>query len=138
MRVLVDTNVFLDFFLKRDDGDSEQFFLNCYTLLNSIYVTSLSLRDIEYTIHRALHSKELSKKYQRATYSICDKVIVISADAAIESLYSNINDYEDSLQIEAAKEALLDCIVTNNKKDYSNCGIPIFTPKEINVIWGTK
>ena len=132
MRILVDTNVFLDYFLKRDEGDAELFFHNCYTLSNSIYVTSMSLRDIEYSLHRMLHNQELSKKYQRATYSICDKVIGISADAAIESLYSETKDYEDSLQIEAAKEAMLDCIVTSDKKDYKNCGIPIFTPKEIN------
>ena len=98
MRILVDTNVFLDCFLKRDEGDAELFFHNCYTLSNSIYVTSMSLRDIEYSLHRMLHNQELSKKYQRATYSICDKVIGISADAAIESLYSETKDYEDSLQ----------------------------------------
>ena len=55
----------------------------------------------------------------------------ISADAAIQSLYSDMKDYEDSLIAVTAKLELLDAIVTNNKKDFLDSDIPVFTPAEI-------
>ena len=134
MRLLVDTNVFLDFLLKRDPGLTEgarDFFSWCAKHKHGIYVTSMSLRDIEYVAHRFFHNKELAKSIQRATYEMCTKVIGISADSAIESLYNDVDDYEDSLIIESAKEALLDGIVTNNKEDFAKSAFPVFSPREI-------
>lgn len=138
MKILVDTNVFLDIFLERDSSDPELFLKNCVIRNNQIYVTSQTLRDIEYSAHKFFHEKKKAKEIQSAVYNICSKVIGISADAAIESLYSDVDDYEDSLQVEAAKEAMLDCIVTSNKKDYQKSYFPVFTPKEINDIWANQ
>lgn len=138
MRMLIDTNVFLDFFLNRDFDEADKMFQYCFEKNNQLYITTLSLRDIEYAAHHAVHDKTISKAIQRKAYNLAHKVIGISADAAINSLFSDIDDYEDSLQIEAAKEALLDCIVTNNKKDFKNCGIAVFTPKELNEIWSKQ
>ena len=133
MRILVDTNVFLDLFLKREPfiEDVRNFFKWCSSKKNQIYITSVSLRDIGYVAHKHFHNKKAARATQIAIYEACAKVIGISADSAIESLYSNVDDYEDSLIVEAAKEELLDAIVTNNKKDYELSDIPIFTPKEI-------
>lgn len=133
MRILVDTNVFLDLFLDRQSfaEDANNFFSWCTKNKNEIYITSMSLRDIGYTAHRFFHDKRAAKAVQFAAYEACKKVIGISADSAIESLYSEVDDYEDSLIIEAAKEELLDAIVTNNKRDFENAGFPVFTPKEI-------
>ena len=133
MRILVDTNVYLDFFLKRDGffEASKEFFKWNKANKNSIYVTSMSLRDIGYIATRFFHSNKIGKEIQQSVYCICTKVIGISADAAIDSLYSEIDDYEDSLLIDAAEEAMVDAIVTNNKKDYLKSKIPVFTPEEI-------
>ena len=133
MRILVDTNVFLDLFLNREEfaKDAHNFFSWCANNKNDIYITSMSLRDIGYTAHRFFHNKNAAKTVQFAAYEACKKVIGISADSAIESLYSDIDDYENSLIVEAAKEELLDAIVTNNKKDFEKAGFPVFTPREI-------
>ena len=42
-----------------------------------------------------------------------------------------MKDYENSLIAVTAKLELLDAIVTNNKKDFLDCGVPVFTPSEI-------
>lgn len=134
MRILVDTNVFLDLLLDRNQeiGDKVEAFFNwCCYKKNRIYITSMSLRDIEYVAHRIYHDKKKAKEIQFSAYQMCSKVIGISADSAIESLYSDIDDYEDSLIIEAAKEEMLDVIVTNNKKDFLGSLFPVFTPEEI-------
>lgn len=133
MRFLVDTNVFLDFFLSRDDDgkDAKTFFTKCFYKRNEIYITSLSLRDIGYISHKILHSDEASRFIQLKAYEFSTKVIGISADSAITSLYKNNKDYEDSLQIEAAKEAMADAIITNDKTGFKESLIPVYTTKQI-------
>ena len=129
----MDTNVLLDFLLKRDKEtqDSLRFFVWCRKNKNQTYVTSMSLRDIEYSVHRFFHDKEKANKAITETYSLCSKVIGISADSAINALYEDYKDYEDELLVWAAKESLLDAIITNNIKDFEGRGVPVFTPKQI-------
>lgn len=131
MRLLVDTNVFLDFFLKRDNVlEVKKFFIDAIKHKDQIYVTSISLRDIEYIAHKVSHDKSISKRVISETYSMCTKVVSITADDAISSIYSDIDDYEDSLIVEAAKREMANAIITSNKKDFRNSGFPLFTPKE--------
>ena len=132
MKLLVDTNVFLDYFLKRENFEEANDFFNwCWKYRNQIYVTSISLRDIGYVARHKLHNEKLSRRIQNSVYRICFKVIGVSADAAIDSIFNNRHDYEDSLQICSANEHLLDGIVTNNVKDFKDSEIPIFTPKQL-------
>ena len=133
MRLLVDTNVFLDYLLGRESGCKEalQFFIWCRHNKNPIYVTSMSLRDIEYIAMKNLHNKKEANVLLGDVYSICSKVVGISADSAISSIYEDYIDFEDELLIQTAREELLDAIVTNNKKDFVDRGFPVFTPREI-------
>ena len=133
MRILVDTNVFLEFFLDREKTKAvKDFFLNCHRLKNDIYISSMSLRDIEYTAHKTFHDKTIAKKVQMGAYKIASKVLSISSSDAIESIYSDVDDYEDALLVEAAKREMLNLIVTINKKDFVNAGFPVFSPEEFN------
>ena len=136
MKLLVDTNVYLELLLKRENHQMvSQFFYLALLKRNQTFVTAMSLRDIGYVVHRRLHDNEKTKKLQMKIYSMTSKVLSTSADCAIESLYSDNPDYEDSLQMLAAEEAMLDAIVTFNKKDFSTSRIPVFTPSEICEYW---
>ena len=95
----------------------------------------MSLRDIGYTLHRYLHDEEKTRMAQLQIYSMVSKVVGVSADAAINSLFSDAKDFEDALQVNAAEEAMCMAIVTFNKKDYAKANIPVFTPQEICEIW---
>lgn len=133
MRLLVDTNVFLDYLLQRDDDCKHalRFFIWCRENKNQTYITSMSLRDIEYFVMKHVHDKAKTNKILSDIYSLCSKVIGVSADAAINAIYEDYKDYEDELMIQTAKEELLDAVITNNIKDYENRGIPVFTPEQI-------
>ena len=132
MRFLVDTNVFLDTILKRENHEnSDNFFAFCCAYKNPIYITSMSLRDIRYVVHRIKHDEKQAIEAQMKAYRICSKVVGISADDAIESLYSDFKDYEDSLINEAAKSNMVDAIITNNKRDFIAGEVPTYTPEEI-------
>ena len=133
MRLLVDTNEFIDFVLGRESGCKEalEFFIWCKKQGNQTFITSMSLRDVEYVAMKNLHDKRKANILLGDVYSLCSKVIGVSADSAINAIYEDYKDFEDELLIQAAQEELLDAIVTNNKKDFVDRGIPIFTPKEI-------
>ena len=133
MRLLVDTNVFLDYLLKREGQweDALRFFLWCRKHHNQTFVTSLSLRDIEYVAHRFCHDKAETRRILNGVYSICSKVIGVSADSSINAMFEDYADFEDELQCSAAKEAQLDAVITNDIKGFENRGIAVFTPKQI-------
>ena len=136
MYILVDTNVFLDFLLKREDYEVvKKFFLYCTELQHKIIISAMSLRDIEYVAHHIFHDQNKAKQIQMLAYRICDKVVGISDATAIEALLSDVKDYEDALLVETCKENLLDIIVTNNIKDFKGAHFPVFTPQELCSIW---
>lgn len=136
MRLLIDTNVYLEFFLKRENYDAVfTFFQYVAKRHNQTYVSAMSLRDFGYIMHKYLRDKNLTQKLQLKVYEMTSKVVNTSADAAIESLYSETTDYEDSLQTVAAEESMCDAIVTFNKKDFEKSKIPVFTPNELIQIW---
>ena len=132
MRLLVDTNVYLELFLKRERYNIvKKFFSLALYGHNQTVVTAMSLRDIGYIAQKYIHNIDDVKRLQVKVYGMTSKVVSTSADAAIGSLYSDTKDYEDSLQIIAAEEAMCDAIVTFNKKDFVNSNTPIFTPEEM-------
>ena len=136
MKLLVDTNVLLEFLLRREKYDLvSNFFFLANIKANQTFITSMSMRDIGYIVHKYNHDNSKTKQIQILLYSMISKVVPISADNAIESLYSDISDYEDSLQSFAAEEAMCDAIITFNKKDFAGSRIPVFTPDEICKIW---
>lgn len=136
MRLLIDTNVYLEYFLRREKYDDVfAFFHTLYERKNQTCVSAMSLRDIEYVMHKCLKSNELARRLVQQVYQMTSKVVSTSADAAIESIYSEAKDYEDSLQMITAEEAMCDAIITYNKKDFEKSNLPVFTPEEMNEIW---
>ena len=136
MKLLVDTNVFLEFFLKRENHDSVFAFFECAAeRKNQTCVSAMSLRDFGYIMHKYVHDIELTKKLQLQVYEMSSKVVSSSADAAIESIYSEASDYEDSMQMIVAEESMCDAIITLDKKGFKESKLPVFTPKEITEIW---
>ena len=133
MRILVDTNVFLDYLLKREGQweNAFRFFIWCRKERNQTFVTSTSLRDIEYVAHRFTHDRKEANRILAGVYSLCSKVIGVSADSAINAMFEDYSDYEDELQAQAAKEESLDAVVTNDVKGFANKDIAVFTPEQI-------
>ncbi len=142
MKYLVDTNVFLDYLLSRDNfEDAKEFFVLSRLRKNQIFVTGMSIRDIGYVVHHKVHDKNLANRAQFSTYELCSKVIDITADDAINALFNDdgeYSDYEDGLQIEAANRLLLDAVITSNTRDFKSQKIPVYNLKQINQILKQK
>lgn len=54
MKILVDTNVFLDLLLKCEPfyNDGVKFLQNCKVNRNELYINAMSFRDIEYALKK--------------------------------------------------------------------------------------
>ena len=132
MKLLVDTNVFLDFLLGRESADDVgEFLVLSKQHKDALLVSAMSLRDIGYILQKHTHDWKKTRDLQASIYSVVTKVVSTSADSAIESLYLDWEDYEDCLQSCTAEENGCLAIVTINKSDFDKASVPVFTPREI-------
>jgi len=116
--VLLDTNVVLDFALKR-----EPFYENAQTIVNKIangdfqgYITASMATDIFYILQ-----KTNGKTFALSTFSdliIIFDVLTVYGEDVYSALHSGWNDFEDALQAQVAVRNSIDAIITRNIKDY--------------------
>ena len=136
MRILVDTNVFIDLLLKREPfyNDGVEFIKKCRRERHEIYVNSMQFRDIEYIIRKSVDDKKTYDMLINGVYGIVNKVIPLTADDAINAIYEPGKDFEDTLLANSAESAGLQIIVSSNAKDFYPTGIRAFTLKEFNAL----
>ena len=140
MRVLVDTNVFLDFLLRRSPhyDDVRGFFSYFLGQGHQIVISPMSFRDIEYVLRKVEPDSAKRKHILRTIHSSVYKVLDLSPDDIINDLFEDYKDFEDGLLIESAKRRKLDGIVTSNVHDFVGYGLPVYRPKELTDILQTK
>ena len=133
MRVLVDTNVFLDYILNRPPFQHEcrDFFAYFLSHKHQIVASAMSFRDIEYMLRKVERDPNQRKKTLHTIYSTVYKIIDICPDDVINCLFANYKDFEDGLLMESAERAFLDGIVTNNITDFRDSPIPVYAPGQI-------
>ena len=113
MKLLIDTNVFLDIFLSR-----EQFVADAKRLF-----VMKQFRD-------AVHG---SKRMQDILREVSPLLNVCSIDHTdiSHALSAQWEDFEDCLIWRAAKKIKADYIVTRNTRDFAQSDIPALTPSEL-------
>lgn len=132
MKVFLDTNVIIDFLLKREPHytDSKKVFDMCLYKIDGC-VTPHFLIDVFYMLSERTDATE---DYCRETILKLRSVLTVIAEDSERVLLAAKNeefsDFEDSMQNEAAKIAGVDCIITRNTKDFKNSKIPVYTPTE--------
>lgn len=130
MRVLLDTNVVLDFILERQHffTEADEIFVRLQDNKFEAFISAITPINVFYTTRKERGKdiafqaiKELLKLVQIAR---CDKNIFQYA------LVSGFNDYEDAVQHECAMAENLDAIVTRNTKDFTNASVQVYSPSE--------
>ena len=126
MKIFVDTNIFLDLILKRENFHDALLVFNAVeknlfsgvildiTVLNIDYVAKKQVKDIKEFIR--LINKNFS-------------VSGVSNEMILQALEIGNNDFEDTLQYLSAKNHDCDCIVTNDKSFYK-CDIETLSSTE--------
>lgn len=131
MEVLIDTNIILDWFLKRD-----QFYENSKAVLNKCwfgniksFITIHSLCDIYYLVGNKFPLEEKKKLIQ----------FLLNRSEIIEENYNSVkafidydfyDDLEDCLQIQSAQNLRLNYIITRNIKDFRYSTAQTVTPEQ--------
>ena len=132
MRLMIDTNIFLDVL-----GQREPFYKNSKNVLYLCesgqaqgFLSASSVTDIFYLVRRQLHSAELA--YQ-ALGSVLDivQVLTVTNEHVLEAYARRAADFEDCLLAVCAKANRCDAIVTRNKKDFAGFGISLLSPEEL-------
>lgn len=130
MNVFIDTNVALDFLMRRADfyEDARAVMALGYHGYCRLYLSSLSFSNIAYIARKKFEGDSLygclTHLRELVTVSTVDEMVV---DSAI-SLHAK--DFEDAMQYFSAQSVNADCIVTRNVNDFSFSSIQILTPHE--------
>lgn len=131
MRVLLDTNIVLDFLLER-----EPFLMDADALFQTIrsgrvegYITATTLTDIFYIARK-------NKGIERARQDIFDLLALMqicSVDRSIleTAISSNLPDFEDAVQIACALNENLDAIITRDTQDFADACLQILSAGEL-------
>ena len=130
MRILIDTNVVLDFVLNRVPfaDDAATLFQHIEQQTFSAAVSASAVTDIFYLLKK---EKVDAIAFLKDFLSAVD---VLGVDKAIimYALYSGWTDFEDAVQAQVAIENNIDVVITRNTKDYSGLKeIQVLTPAEL-------
>ena len=131
MRVFLDTNVLLDAVVKRSES---KFTEDARTILSlgetgvvELYMSIISIPTIAYVL-RKLSGESQQRIIRDLTFFVKP---LPSLPEHIENIWmERMDDIEDALQVQSAKEGACNLIVTRNCRDFVNAGIPAITPSE--------
>lgn len=130
-RVLLDTNIILDIILKRQpyfEVSSKIFnLIDNYQILG--HITASTVTDIYY-ISRKEKGREIARQFISNLIEIVE-ILGVNKNTIIHALESNLKDFEDAVQLSAAKINKIEIIVTRNKTDFDNSTLKIMTPDEL-------
>lgn len=129
-RILVDTDVILDFFFDRNpfSENAAKLLSLCESKEITGFITPVIISNLYYLLRQtSRHEKVIEKLTQLVSIT---EVLVIDKDAIIQSLSSKFKDFEDALQNYSAElNGQIDLIVTRNIKDFKNSSLGVMTPE---------
>jgi predicted nucleic acid-binding protein len=131
MRILVDTNVILDYIAVRKpfSESAYQIMTLCTDKKIKSCIAAHTISNLFFILRKDFSNEERRDILQK----LCKIFTVIGIDSKkLESalLDYSFTDFEDCLQMECAKEFKANFIVTRNTKDYKNSSIKAINPDE--------
>jgi predicted nucleic acid-binding protein len=132
VRVLLDTNIILDFFLER-----EPFFQLASEVFEAIaaeriegLISASSATDIFYICKRQTQNLEQARQILTQTLTLLS-VCPVDYTVLNTALNSGLVDFEDAVQIACAVAQQVDAIVTRNPQDFQTTAVSIFTVSQL-------
>jgi predicted nucleic acid-binding protein len=134
MRVLIDTNIVLDFLQER-----EPFVENAARLFERIdtgeiegFIAATTITNIYYIIRRVAGAVVAQNAITQvlADLNIC----TVDRDVLEQALTLNFQDFEDAVQYACAVVNHIDAIVTRDASGFVSAEIPVVLPEELNNI----
>ncbi|MHB1154854.1 MAG: PIN domain-containing protein [Eubacteriales bacterium] len=131
MKILIDTNVILDIFLKR-----EPFFLQSYEAIKKAAVNDIeclfsatAATDVFYLLRKGLQDVDKAKECMERLLQLVIIADVLALDIQ-NALSDSIPDFEDAVVHAVAARNNVDYILTRNTVDSEGSLIPAITPQQ--------
>ena len=133
---LVDTNVFLDYFLGRDGfDDAKKILSRCENKIIDGFVSAHEVTTMSYYLEKGI--KDRYKVIEIIAKTIKTFTIIETNEKTLGmALFSNVADYEDAVIEVSAMERNLDYIITKNIKDFTNSRVKAILPSEFLKLQG--
>lgn len=130
MRVLLDTNVVLDFMLDRQPFADEATAIWEANVRGDFegYVLAITPVNVYY-IARKIKGDEFARQCVAGILNEC-RICSLDSSTLQDALELPIKDFEDAVQIASAVISQLDGVVTRDVKDYKDATIPVYSPAE--------
>jgi len=131
MRVLLDTNVVLDYLLDREpfaDAAADVWEAHRQGRIEA-YISAITPINIFY-IARKLKGVDSALSITRALIAEF-RIITLDENVLKYAISVPQKDYEDAVQISSAILSNLDAIVTRNLRDYSASQLRVYTPVDL-------
>ncbi|BAU15460.1 hypothetical protein LEP3755_60190 [Leptolyngbya sp. NIES-3755] len=128
MRILVDTNIVLDFLLRREPflRDARQLFREIAAGQIVGYVTATTLTNIFYIAQRQTRSVAQARQAVSETLTVME-ICAVNRDILEQAFGLDVTDFEDAVQIACAIEQVLEAIVTRDQQDFLNSPVPVLS-----------
>ncbi len=131
MKILIDTNVIIDYVSEREPFTSAAKKIFALCLENKVegFIAAHSIPDAYYILRKTFSDKER----RAALLLVCRLTEVVGVDggrlaAALNK--ENFRDFEDCLQDECAVACKADYIITRNVKDFSESKVKAISPED--------
>lgn len=130
-RILVDTNILLDYLLEREPffEDAKQVIMSCINGKSNGCIAAHSISNMFFILRKDYSAKER----REILLNLCKIFDIEGIDKAklISGLQNeNFSDFEDCLQMECAKSYGADYIITRNVSDYGTSEVKAIMPKD--------
>jgi predicted nucleic acid-binding protein len=131
MKVLIDTNVIIDVFTKREPFcESSTAILKLSDKRNmTLLITVSQTTDISYLLTRQLKDTTRARAFVK---HIGDNLMLVDVTVSDykNAIASEMFDFEDALLAQCAARAKADWIITRNTKDFADSPIPAIIPED--------
>jgi len=128
--ILLDTNVILDFAMKRGE-----YYAPAREIMNEIadgrligHVSASQITDIYYFLEKQFDHKEAIRVLVVLLESI--RIIGVDEKTINTAIESEMDDFEDAVQSAAAHSCYVDIVVTRDKTGFHNSTLRVYSPEE--------
>ncbi|MBO6178155.1 MAG: PIN domain-containing protein [Selenomonadaceae bacterium] len=131
MQVLLDTNILMDYLTEREPffHVAHKIVLWCKNKQYDGVVAAHSIVDMFFILRK--HFTNAERRQMLLAFLEILKVESIDEEKLRLALRNEpFTDFEDCLQVECAKSAQVDYIITRNEKDYALSDIPVLSPEQ--------
>jgi predicted nucleic acid-binding protein len=132
MRLLIDTNVFLDALMVREPwaAPAQAVLLAVAEEKAEGCITASSFTDLHYILRRHLKNNEKTRQALLGLIAVVNVLDVTGTDCE-KAFELPMSDYEDALLAYCGKRHKADIIVTRNPEHFNGSPVKIISPEEL-------